>query len=256
MEGVASRRSVALSSDRGHTRRSSEGIVIRAFCFLHRRPDLDRAAFRAHWHDTHAALLGDTPEVARHLQLYEQNPRLAGDDAEGFDGVAVLGFGTSDDFRSFAAEPAYRERIRADEERFIDLSRLTLVVTDEPRVIVPPGDERDRAPVKLFSLLRRRPGLTRDEFDRHWAEAHAPIVREALGAHMLGYEQHPRRPGDGPEDYDGVPVVWYASREAFRAGLGGGAYAQKIAPDEERFLDRTALAFVLTGPTHVVWDRA
>jgi uncharacterized protein (TIGR02118 family) len=229
--------------------------LVQAFCFLHRHPDLDRAAFRAHWRDEHAALLSDTPDAARHLLRYEQNPRLADDEGEGFDGVAVLGFATPGEFRAFVAEPTYRTRIRADERRFLDLARLTVVVTDAPREILAAGPERERAPVKLFSLLRRRPELTADAFDRHWAQVHAPIVRDAMGAHMLGYEQHPRNPVEGPEGYDGVAVVWYASREAFQAGLDGGAYADRIAPDEERFLDRSALEFVLTGPTYVVWDR-
>jgi uncharacterized protein (TIGR02118 family) len=229
--------------------------VVQAFCFLHRQPDLDRAAFHAHWHDEHAALLADTPDVARHLLRYEQNPCLAGDEDEGYDGVAMLGFATPGAFRAFVAEPAYRARIRADERRFIDLARMTLVITDLPREILSAGSEHSRAPVKLFSLLRRKAGLSLAEFDRHWSEVHAPIVREAMGAHMLGYEQHPRHPDEGPAGYDGVAVVGYTSREAFRAGLGGGAYRDRIAPDEERFLDRSALSFVLTGPTHVVWDR-
>lgn len=231
--------------------------MIQLFCFVYRRPDLEPEAFDAHWRERHGPLVAGTADVARHLRRYEQNPRLASDrarDPDGADGVAVLEFESIAGFQAFFAESAYRTLIAEDEARFLDRERFDVVITEPARTIVDPGPARIEAPIRMLTRLHRRADLEPAQFHRHWAEEHAPIVREAMGEHLLGYEQNSRLASDPTGDdktCDGIASVWYASHEGFRAAIGRGAYRDKIAPDEERFLDRQSMRFVFTSPARV-----
>jgi uncharacterized protein (TIGR02118 family) len=230
--------------------------MIQLFAFLRRRPGMSREDFDAHWREVHARLLAGTPELAAPLLRYEQNPALGPQGR--FDGVAVLWFGSPRGFRAFSEAPAYAELLGPDEARFLDRGGLTFLLAGPPRAVVPAGAARDGAPLRLLALLRRRAGLDPAAFQRHWSEVHGPLVRDALGDTVLGYEQSPGLARDGApraDGWDGVASVWYPDLAAFEAAAGA-AYAQHIAPDEERFLDRAATAFALTGPARVVIDRS
>lgn len=112
--------------------------------------------------------------------------------------------------------------------------------------------------VVLTCLVRRKPGMSPEEFHRHWREHHGPLVaRTRSGSHVLRYEQHHRALSDyGPEDdggYDGVTVQWFASRAEYEAHVAEPDFAEVWA-DVERFLDVDRLTYVLTDETVVVVD--
>lgn len=113
--------------------------------------------------------------------------------------------------------------------------------------------------VKLFALLRRRPGLTHEEFVAHWRDRHGPLIRDTpdLARHLVRYEQHPRHRPDalsGTEGIDGVAVQWFASIDDFVGFISEPAYAELVAPDERRFLDMDRLEFVITDEPTVMID--
>jgi uncharacterized protein (TIGR02118 family) len=81
----------------------------------------------------------------------------------------------------------------------------------------------DEAEYKLVYVIYRKPGMTREEFQRYWSQEHAanmPAAAKALGIKRY-IQVHTR---DTPEDYiwrlgrsqeeppDGVAEVWYHSR--------------------------------------------
>jgi uncharacterized protein (TIGR02118 family) len=106
--------------------------------------------------------------------------------------------------------------------------------------------------VKLTYCLRRKPGMTWDEFSAYWRDVHAPLVRER--AAVLGVkryvqvrtvqdrEMHSRfqaRNGGSPEPFDGIAELWYEegtlgrgqqSDEARKAG-------RELLEDERNFID-------------------
>jgi uncharacterized protein (TIGR02118 family) len=105
--------------------------------------------------------------------------------------------------------------------------------------------------IKLVFVLRRRPEMSREEFQRYWREQHAPLVRshaEALGirryvqVHSLPDELHAalRASRGAPEAYDGVAELWFDSLEALGAAAvtdGGRRAAAALLDDERRFID-------------------
>jgi uncharacterized protein (TIGR02118 family) len=105
--------------------------------------------------------------------------------------------------------------------------------------------------VKLVFCLRRRPELTREQFQTYWRDRHGPLVREAAPAlairryvqlHTLASPLSERlRAGRGaPEDFDGVAELWFDSLDALAAAGAtpeGRAAGKRLVEDERRFID-------------------
>jgi uncharacterized protein (TIGR02118 family) len=113
--------------------------------------------------------------------------------------------------------------------------------------------------VKLVAFLKRREGMTPEEFYEHWEGTHGPLIRSTpeLARHIVRYEQHRRVPEPswaGTAGYDGVTIQWLESVDAFRAFCAEPAYAELILPDEEKFLDKEGLVWMLTEEPMVTMD--
>lgn len=111
--------------------------------------------------------------------------------------------------------------------------------------------------VRLTCILRRKPGMSPEDFHAYWRERHGPLVAGSRnGSHVLRYEQHPRPLSDyrGDEDtgFDGVTIQWYDSMESYEASLAEPDFASEIANDLPKFLDLDRLHFVLTEDPVVV----
>ena len=105
--------------------------------------------------------------------------------------------------------------------------------------------------VKLVFTLRRRPELSREEFQRYWLEQHGPLVRSF--ADVLGIRRYVqlhtlpavvqaalRASREAPEEYDGVAELWYDSLDAIAAAVStdeGRAASIALLEDERTFID-------------------
>lgn len=112
--------------------------------------------------------------------------------------------------------------------------------------------------IKLICFLKRKPGLSEDEFHTHWREVHGPLVKSTKsGQYAVAYEQNHRTDGPlaqmGAADFDGVTVQWYRSVDDFIASTREADYAA-IADDMTNFLDTDKLTWILTEEAEVVWD--
>jgi len=110
--------------------------------------------------------------------------------------------------------------------------------------------------VRLTCLLRRKPGLSPEQFHRYWREVHGPLIATTRsGSHVVRYEQHPRPlsdySGEADPGYDGVTVQWFESMDAYRSHMAEDDFATVWA-DVGRFLDVDRLAFVVTEHPRVL----
>ena len=120
--------------------------------------------------------------------------------------------------------------------------------------------------VKLVFTLRRRDGMTREEFQRYWRDQHAPLVkRHSETLRIRRYVQvHARDTpldeavaasrGSEPHFYDGVAELWWESIEELVAAYSteaGQAAGAELLEDEQRFIDLPRSPLWL-GEEHVV----
>jgi uncharacterized protein (TIGR02118 family) len=120
--------------------------------------------------------------------------------------------------------------------------------------------------IKLVFTLRRRPDLTRDEFQAYWRDRHAPLVaRHAEALRIRRYVQtHARSSefaaaqsvarGGEPDVYDGQAELWWDSLDDVIAAAStpaGQAAAIALLEDERRFIDLERSPLWI-GEEHVV----
>ena len=113
--------------------------------------------------------------------------------------------------------------------------------------------------IKLVCFLKRKPGLTHDEFIDHWLNRHAPLIASTpeLARHVVRYEQlrpTPHASWMGTPDYDGITMQWMESAQSFEDFLAEPTYAALIAPDEKTFLDTSALVWMITEEPVIAID--
>ncbi len=103
----------------------------------------------------------------------------------------------------------------------------------------------------LVFCLRRRPELSREEFQRYWREHHGPLMKSnMLALDARKYQQwhscsgpeaeQLMRSRGGSEDYDGLAVVWWDDLAHFVAATGtddGRAAGREMYKDELNFID-------------------
>lgn len=114
--------------------------------------------------------------------------------------------------------------------------------------------------VKLVYCIRRRPGMSAEEFRKHWRETHAPqVARFAKALHARRYVQSHTLDSDlnealrgaraaGPA-YDGVTEVWWDSEDELANVMQsqeGAEAGRALLVDEQKFIDLEGSAIFLT----------
>jgi hypothetical protein len=119
--------------------------------------------------------------------------------------------------------------------------------------------------IKLICFIRKRAELDVPAFQKHWREEHGPLIKRLprLRRHLVRYEQNHRLESDYARDaaaaeapassppspapaYDGSTIMWFSSMDAYNAFAAEPDYAEYIAPDEARFMDRTETLYFFT----------
>ena len=107
--------------------------------------------------------------------------------------------------------------------------------------------------INAITLLKRRPDLSVDAFQRYWQYEHAEIIARLPGIQRYVQSRALRENYQGREPaYDGIAELWANDSQAFREIAASEVYAE-VQADEVKFLDRTSIALVLTDE-HVIKD--
>lgn len=112
--------------------------------------------------------------------------------------------------------------------------------------------------ISLVVCIKRKPGLSRAEFSRHWRDLHAPLLLACtdFSRHILGYVQHHLADDSLPGganfgasgDYDGIAVLTFEDVAAMERAFSEPRYLEDVRPDEPRFIDIDACLSFITTP--------
>jgi uncharacterized protein (TIGR02118 family) len=106
--------------------------------------------------------------------------------------------------------------------------------------------------IKLVFMVRRREGISREDFQRYWREEHAELVQRHAGLlRIRRYVQTHARDtdlddalagsrGSEPRQYDGVAELWWDSIDDLvqtATSEEGQTAQQALLEDERRFID-------------------
>lgn len=230
--------------------------MIKLAVLLKRRKDLSFEEFDRYWDGTHGDLVVGIPEFTRHVHRYSQahliDPTYNGEGMAwkraDFDGIAEVWFESIEAMTTAFNEPRFIEIVGPDDEKFIDRDATAILVTREFEKIPLHGSPT----IKLSVAIKRRAGMSFDDYDRYWNVQHAEIVTGVpeFTRHVRRYVQSHlvteyTGAGDtskltsqwGQAAFDGIAELWFDSIADMVTAFNEPKFLETIAPDDEKFVD-------------------
>ena len=106
--------------------------------------------------------------------------------------------------------------------------------------------------LKVIGMVKRKSGITLEEFSRYWYEKHVPfgqtVIPESL-MHKRYIQNHAvKLPGGGEPPYDGVAEIYFVDLAALQRWNKWyfSDDAKPLREDEENFMDRDKTVVVVT----------
>ncbi|KAG5338202.1 hypothetical protein E4T56_gene16750 [Termitomyces sp. T112] len=114
--------------------------------------------------------------------------------------------------------------------------------------------------VRILFLLKRKEGMTREQFSNYWRVTHAELFLSLsiVKTNILGYEQVHKDSletgamGFTVSDWDGVIVLDAESYDKIFEVFGSEEYQRVVKPDEANFLDREKCQLLPGGIVTVI----
>jgi len=102
--------------------------------------------------------------------------------------------------------------------------------------------------IKVFALLPVRPGLSVDEFHRHWSTVHREHAMriDRIRRYVQAHRVRPGLPGLAEAEWEGVPEVWFDSLDSAVAQRTDPQYTEFARVDEPTFVDMSGLRRITT----------
>ena len=108
--------------------------------------------------------------------------------------------------------------------------------------------------VKITVLLKRKPGMSSEDFFRYWSDTHGPLMTSVpeFMRHCRRYIQSHVIEGaklDFPAafaDYDGYAELWFDDLDSLNRALNEPRYLGELIPDMQEFLDLESLRVLVT----------
>lgn len=99
--------------------------------------------------------------------------------------------------------------------------------------------------IKLVTCIRRKPGLTFEQFRHHEECEHVPLVRSIMGSDLVAYvRNYPTQGGStgfkSNIEYDAIVESHFPDRAAFDRAIAAANSPQnsaRLKADYERYLD-------------------
>jgi uncharacterized protein (TIGR02118 family) len=104
--------------------------------------------------------------------------------------------------------------------------------------------------IKVVLLVRRKPGISREEFRRYYEGRHAPLAASQLRSCVRYVRNFVVEDLSGEPDFDCVTEFWYELDGPWRAArdhIASEASRQALAEDEARFMDRASMRVVVVA---------
>jgi uncharacterized protein (TIGR02118 family) len=101
--------------------------------------------------------------------------------------------------------------------------------------------------IKTISFLKRKPGISREEFRKHYEEVHAPLAVKYLTGLKRDVRNHVLpTPGQPEPDFDCITEFWYEDMEAVQRvqEFLQTDEAKIINDDQDLFIDGSQIRYV------------
>jgi uncharacterized protein (TIGR02118 family) len=221
--------------------------MVKVITFLKRQASMPVEVFQRYWRDRHPEAVMRLPGIRRYVQCHTLASTYGAGEPV-YDGIAEVWADDTGALRAMTRSP-HHPALQEDEARFIDRASMGVLITEDH--VVKDGPVPPDA-VKSVAFLNRKPGLSVEEFQRHWRDVHGPIASLLPGLRRYVQSQTRRSAYGGGRvpAYDGVALTWFDSTEAIRNTAATGEYA-RVVSDDAVLLAPGAIPSILTRE-HVI----
>jgi len=226
--------------------------MIHQIIFASPTPGMSQTDFQDYWLHVHAH------QYARHIP---QIRRYLIDFRVPFDGLtnelphagaAEIWLANEQEQLASLQSPMFLQGARMDEPRWAAFwATLVLDTRGQPMMDSPEYVASDR-PIKLFVLLKRKPGMSLKQFRQESATQHAQRVMKLPGLqHYIQGHVLDSAYAIGESRFDAVEQWWFNDLEALRRALASAQYVGEVAPGYEDLVEQKYL-FKWVGQGHWV----
>src|ERR1035437_8107285 len=98
--------------------------------------------------------------------------------------------------------------------------------------------------IKQMFLIKRKEGISHNDFRKYYLEHHAPIVKEAF-PEIIKYVINFIHQGKRGSVYDAITEIYWPNYETLKMINGSDTYQKTIAPDEKNFISKAGAMIFL-----------
>ena len=213
--------------------------MIHLHYFIARKSGLDDEQFHGYWRKTHAPIVKRITQLKGYLQSH-LIPYAINNTT--YDGEAEIWLDDLNALEALRKSPEFLNGAAKDEPNFIDHKRSDFLIARDHVLIEGP---RKPGLVKGVWRMRRKAGISLNEFRRHWIEIHGEIARKIPGvrryvqSHVIDEAYSFAEPR-----WDGVAQLWWDSPEALTEALKTPQFREDMR-DGEEFIDGKSISFFL-----------
>ncbi len=218
---------------------------------IQRKDGISRQDFSAHWRNIHAPLAVKIPGIHRYVQNHTP-PFLSRNPA--YDGIVEIWMDDEAAVKAAFDSLEYRNGAYVDEPNFVDLKQVIRLRTHDEVIL--PGDPigKDADLIKRVSFIKRKPGMSPEEFSRYWRKVHGPLalalpgLRRYVQCHVV-----PSTYEKGEPAYDGVAQIWFETLADLQYAMDSSEYKRSAQADGLKFVDPERIMHVLSEENRVIW---
>ncbi|KAK7051502.1 hypothetical protein VNI00_004476 [Paramarasmius palmivorus] len=242
---------------------------VRMLIFVKRKDGLSFEEWSKYWLETHGPIFTSTEVAKQNIMRYEQlhvnqvaKQRLeaAGFKVPDFDGVVVLEAESYDKIVATVTADEWHQKVipdgdkifKQESNRYGYYAIATLHEKTKPKT--PPAPRFAEGKAQFLVQMKRKEGLSQDEFENYWLEEHSKIITGFAPAKegLTKYEQLHinREPIAGVDieklrpEWDGVALFEAESVDNISAVLTSEGYRALADPAQAKFLDRMNSGFL------------
>lgn len=188
--------------------------MIKVFALIPRRPDITVERFHDHWRHPHGDLALNITTMLGYLQSHRLDAPGGGLVDPTYEGIAEVWFPDLATAAGMGDDPNYINGCQADEPLFIDVSRLSFLMTEQQILTAGPPVEQDAGGVKLLVLFPTGSTPPDDDEQRNLGE------RLGVTRHVVCRPSAEAYASD-PAPYGGIRELWWPDRAAYEAARDG-----------------------------------
>lgn len=201
--------------------------MIHQLIFAHPRPGMSEHEFQRYWVEEHAVRFASKIPQFKRYCVDTRLPFPPEETDPLWSGVAEIWLENEEEQLASLQCAAFLEGARLDEPKWAAFWR-TLVLDTDAHVVVDDRPQRaDRPAVKVFLLVKRREGLTLDDFRAQSLKTHAAVVQEIPG--LRRYVQNHTRDSSyaiGEAVLDAAYELSFDDLDALSAGVSSPQFAR------------------------------